>query len=103
LLLLDTAVCSYLLLNCGLRSAARVLLIRLSCSVWELSFCNLMIIVSMGWDYVCELRHQRVYRSSPKWYMSMENHGGKISIGEKNWFAHQSCGNTISSHLVTMQ
>jgi hypothetical protein len=28
--------------------------------------------------------------SSPRWYMSMENHGGIISTIENSWFVHQS-------------
>jgi hypothetical protein len=33
---------------------------------------------------------QRAYCSSPRWYMSMESHGGMISVGEDSWFVHQS-------------
>jgi hypothetical protein len=34
--------------------------------------------------------HQRVYCSSPRWYMSMENRAGMILTGENSWFFHQS-------------
>jgi hypothetical protein len=37
----------------------------------------------MGWETVSlNCNHQWAYCSSPRWYMSMENHGGMILTGE---------------------
>jgi hypothetical protein len=49
---------------------------RISIYKWPL------MIMSMGWDYVSELRPSRAYCSFPMWYISMEDHGGMISTGE---------------------
>jgi hypothetical protein len=48
-----------------------------------------IIIMSMGWDYVSELRPPTGLLLIPTWHMSMENHGGMISAGENSWFIHQ--------------
>jgi hypothetical protein len=50
-----------------------------------------MTMMSMGCDYVPELRlnPERVYSSCPRWYMSMEKHGGMMSAEENFWFVHQ--------------
>jgi hypothetical protein len=52
-----------------------------------------VMIVSMGWDYVWELRPPTGLLFMPQviLYMSMENHSGMISTWE-NWFVHQSSG-----------
>jgi hypothetical protein len=47
----------------------------------------IIIIMSMGWDYVSELKLPTVLLFIP--HMSMEKHGGMISKGV-NWVIHQS-------------
>jgi hypothetical protein len=56
------------------------------------------MIMPMGLDYVSELRTQRAYCSSPRSYISMENHGGMTSMGETPdstntalWQSYQQC------------
>jgi hypothetical protein len=46
--------------------------------------------MSMGWDYISELRPQAGLSFISILYMSMENHGGVISTGEHSLFTHQS-------------
>jgi hypothetical protein len=48
------------------------------------------MIMSKVWDYVSELRPPTGLLLIPKWYMSMENHGGMISTEETSWFIHHS-------------
>jgi hypothetical protein len=48
-----------------------------------------------GWRWVetmaLKYDHQRAYCSSPRWYMSMENHGEMMMPpGENSWVVHQS-------------
>jgi hypothetical protein len=46
--------------------------------------------------------HQRVHCPSPRWYMSIVNHGGMISTEENSRFVHQSSLESYQqSHLVT--
>jgi hypothetical protein len=48
--------------------------------------------------------HQLACCSSVRWYMSMENHGGMILMGENSWFVHQSSLAFLAlSHLVPKQ
>jgi hypothetical protein len=50
----------------------------------------IIIIMSMLWDYVSELRPPSGLLFIPRWYMSMESHGGMILTGENSWLVHQS-------------
>jgi hypothetical protein len=63
---------------------------------WTLSLhCNqnswnsMVMIMSMGWNWISELRLPAGLLFIPRLCMSMENHGGKISVGENSWFVHQ--------------
>jgi hypothetical protein len=49
-----------------------------------------MMIMSLGLDYVSELRQPMGLLFIPRWSMSVENRGGMISIGENAWFVQQS-------------
>jgi hypothetical protein len=40
-----------------------------------------ILMLSMGWDYISELRPPTGLFLSPTWYTNMENHGGMILIG----------------------
>jgi hypothetical protein len=48
------------------------------------------IIMSMGWEYVSELRSPTCLMFSPQVINEHGNHGGIISTGENTWFANRS-------------
>jgi hypothetical protein len=48
------------------------------------------LMMSMWSDYVSELQLSTGLLFIPRWYMSMENHGGMLSTGENSLFVHQS-------------
>jgi hypothetical protein len=48
----------------------------------------MMMIMPMGRTYFSELRPQWSYCSSPRSYMSMENHDGIVSTRKNTWFFH---------------
>jgi hypothetical protein len=50
----------------------------------------LLLLMSMGWDYVSKLQPPTGLLFSPRWYMSMDNRGRMISTGENSWLVHQS-------------
>jgi len=52
----------------------------------------MIMIMSMGWDYVSELRPPTDLLLIPQMIqvMSMENHGGKMSTGESPSFVHRA-------------
>jgi hypothetical protein len=51
----------------------------------------IIMMMSMGWDYVPELRPPTGLVFIPRWCMSMENHGVVMMLTEENsWFVHQS-------------
>jgi hypothetical protein len=52
--------------------------------------CLLMVIMSRGWYYVSELRPPACLLLIPRWYMSMESHGGVISTVEKFLLVHRN-------------
>jgi hypothetical protein len=49
-----------------------------------------MMIMSMGWDDVSELRPTTGLLFIPRWDMSVEKYGGIMSTEENSWFIHQS-------------
>jgi hypothetical protein len=50
----------------------------------------MIMILSMEWGYVSELRPPTGLLFIPRWYMSMKIHGGIISTGENSWFVHHN-------------
>jgi hypothetical protein len=66
--------------------------LRLGCMLFPHlgNWLTLMMITSMGRNYVSELRPPTDILFIPRWYMSMENHGWMLSTGENSWFVHQS-------------
>jgi hypothetical protein len=79
-----------------------VLLCISNCPLHREMFLDLLMIMSMGWDYVSEFRPPTGLLFIPWWYMSTENHGWMILTWENSWFVHQNAsGKTNSSHLVT--
>jgi hypothetical protein len=58
--------------------------------VYSMEYTDVMMIV-MGWDYVFELLSPTSLMFIPYvLYMSVENHGGMMSLKENSWFVHQS-------------
>jgi hypothetical protein len=49
-----------------------------------------MIIMSMGWDYVSELRPPAGLLVITQVIYEMKNYGGMISTRENSWFVNQS-------------
>jgi hypothetical protein len=49
-----------------------------------------MTIMSVGWDYLSELRPPTGMLFVPRWYMSMENHGEMLCTGANSSCIHQS-------------
>jgi hypothetical protein len=55
--------------------------------------------MSMGRDYVSELRPTKDLCSSPRWYMSMESHDGMILTSESRRTWRETCPSaTMSRH-----
>jgi hypothetical protein len=46
--------------------------------------------ISMGWDYISELRPLTSLLFISQMYVSIENHGRMISTEENSWFVHQN-------------
>jgi hypothetical protein len=81
-------------------------LCRLSVNCWKSSGSRqrICLLMSMGWDYASELRPLTGLLFTPRWYMSIESHGGMIATGENSWFVHQSSLAILpASHLVAKQ
>jgi hypothetical protein len=49
------------------------------------------MVMSMGWDYVSELRPPTGLLFAPIWYVSIENHGGMILPGKYRRTLRETC------------